>query len=181
MRTPPTVVVFAGLPGTGKSTLADRAAAVLGAPSFAGDWLSSSTPARHRNGPRVVVPIMTDSRAALDHLTRTGTVRLATRTEDGREIVTKIWAVVVDGQAYIRNGYGDSSKWYARIRRTGRAAFVNGGERYDVAAELVTDEATNAQVDDAYSSKYAGSGSALRMMITGDVRISTLRVTPVEG
>ncbi|SEE35915.1 AAA family ATPase [Jiangella alba] len=35
----PAVVVLTGLPGTGKSTLADRAAAVLGAPSFAGDWL----------------------------------------------------------------------------------------------------------------------------------------------
>ncbi|RIQ26262.1 hypothetical protein DY240_10775 [Jiangella rhizosphaerae] len=33
------VIVFTGLPGTGKSTLADRAAAVLGVPSFAGDWL----------------------------------------------------------------------------------------------------------------------------------------------
>ncbi|WP_157988004.1 DUF2255 family protein [Jiangella endophytica] len=122
---------------------------------------------------------MTDSSAALDHLNRTGTVRLATRTEDGREIVTKIWAVVVDGEAYIRNGYGDSSRWYARIRRTGRAAFVDGTTRYDVAAEPVTDEATNVLIDDAYSRKYAGSGSALRMMITGDVRTSTLRVTPV--
>ncbi|RIQ26263.1 DUF2255 family protein [Jiangella rhizosphaerae] len=124
---------------------------------------------------------MTGSTAALAHLDRTGTVRIATRTEDGREIVTKIWAVVVDGQAYIRNAYGDSSKWYARVRRSGRAAFVDGGERYDVTAELVTDEATNARVDDAFNRKYAGSGSALRMMVTGDVRASTLRVTPVGG
>ncbi|WP_158564302.1 AAA family ATPase [Jiangella anatolica] len=34
-----TVLVLTGLPGTGKSTLADRAAMALGAPSFAGDWL----------------------------------------------------------------------------------------------------------------------------------------------
>ncbi|MBB5790812.1 AAA family ATPase [Jiangella mangrovi] len=33
------VVVFTGLPGTGKSTLADRVAVAMGAPSFAGDWL----------------------------------------------------------------------------------------------------------------------------------------------
>lgn len=39
MPAPPAVVVLTGLPGTGKSTLADRAAAVLGAPSFSGDWL----------------------------------------------------------------------------------------------------------------------------------------------
>lgn len=36
---PPAAVVLTGLPGTGKSTLADRAAAALGAPSFSGDWL----------------------------------------------------------------------------------------------------------------------------------------------
>lgn len=33
------VVAFTGLPGTGKSTLADRVAVELGAPSFSGDWL----------------------------------------------------------------------------------------------------------------------------------------------
>jgi predicted kinase len=33
------VVVFTGLPGTGKSTMAELVAAELGAPAFAGDWL----------------------------------------------------------------------------------------------------------------------------------------------
>jgi hypothetical protein len=33
------VVVFTGLPGTGKSTLADLTAQALNAPAFAGDWL----------------------------------------------------------------------------------------------------------------------------------------------
>jgi len=33
------VVVFTGLPGTGKSTLADRLATEWGTPCFAGDWL----------------------------------------------------------------------------------------------------------------------------------------------
>jgi predicted kinase len=34
-----TLIAFTGLPGTGKSTLADKLAAELGAPSFSGDWL----------------------------------------------------------------------------------------------------------------------------------------------
>lgn len=123
---------------------------------------------------------MTQSSAALDHLARTGTVRLATTTQDGREIVTKIWAVVVDGQAYIRNGYGDSSQWYRRIQRAKTAAFIDGRNRYDVTVDNVADEETNLRVDDEFSRKYAGSGSALRMMITGDVRLSTMRVTPVD-
>ena len=38
----PRVVVFTGLPGTGKSKLADQLATELGAPAFAGDWLSGA-------------------------------------------------------------------------------------------------------------------------------------------
>lgn len=36
---PPAIVIFTGLPGTGKSTMADLLAARLAAPSFDGDWL----------------------------------------------------------------------------------------------------------------------------------------------
>ncbi|MBB5790813.1 DUF2255 family protein [Jiangella mangrovi] len=124
---------------------------------------------------------MTESSAAVDHLARTGVVRLATTTLDGREIVTKIWAVVVDGKAYIRNAYGDSSQWYRRIQRTRTGAFIDGRNRYDVTVDNVADEETNDQVDEAFTSKYAGSGSALRMMVTDDARRSTLRVTPVPA
>jgi predicted kinase len=35
----PRVIVFAGLPGTGKSTLAEHVARIVGAPAFASDWL----------------------------------------------------------------------------------------------------------------------------------------------
>lgn len=35
----PLVVAFTGLPGTGKSTMADATAKAIGAPSFSGDWL----------------------------------------------------------------------------------------------------------------------------------------------
>lgn len=35
----PQVVVFTGLPGTGKSTLAERLAMTIGTPASAGDWL----------------------------------------------------------------------------------------------------------------------------------------------
>jgi predicted kinase len=37
--TTPTLITFTGLPGTGKSTAADRLARTLAAPAFAGDWL----------------------------------------------------------------------------------------------------------------------------------------------
>ncbi len=35
----PQVIIFTGLPGTGKSTLAEQAARAVGVPAFAADWL----------------------------------------------------------------------------------------------------------------------------------------------
>jgi predicted kinase len=35
----PQVIIFTGLPGTGKSTLAEQVARAVGAPAFAADWL----------------------------------------------------------------------------------------------------------------------------------------------
>jgi predicted kinase len=37
--TQPQVIIFTGLPGTGKSTLAEQVARIVRAPVFAGDWL----------------------------------------------------------------------------------------------------------------------------------------------
>lgn len=43
----PQVIIFAGLPGTGKSTLAERLARQMGAPAFAGDWLMGGLKPAH--------------------------------------------------------------------------------------------------------------------------------------
>jgi predicted kinase len=43
----PRVIVFTGLPGTGKSTLAEQVARTVGAPAFAGDWLMGSLKPAH--------------------------------------------------------------------------------------------------------------------------------------
>jgi len=41
------VIVFTGLPGTGKSTLAERVARTVRAPAFAGDWLMGGLEPAH--------------------------------------------------------------------------------------------------------------------------------------
>lgn len=43
----PQVIIFTGLPGTGKSTLAESAARALRAPVFAGDWLMGALKPAH--------------------------------------------------------------------------------------------------------------------------------------
>jgi len=41
------VIIFTGLPGTGKSTLAERVARTVKAPAFAGDWLMGALKPAH--------------------------------------------------------------------------------------------------------------------------------------
>jgi predicted kinase len=43
----PQVIIFTGLPGTGKSTLAEQVARTVGAPAFAGDWLMGGLKPAH--------------------------------------------------------------------------------------------------------------------------------------
>lgn len=101
--------------------------------------------------------------SAIDYLSSTDTVHIATELPDGGEIVTPIWAVVVEGTPYIRSGYGPQSKWYLRVQRTGRATFIDGPHRYPVTIENLNDEAINRNVDAAYRTKYVGQGRALRV------------------
>jgi hypothetical protein len=74
---------------------------------------------------------------AIDYFTGTDTVHIANELLDGGEMVTPIWAVVVDGVPYIRSGYGAGSKWYRRLQRTGRATFIDGPRRSSRAPRAV--------------------------------------------
>jgi hypothetical protein len=114
---------------------------------------------------------------AIDYFTQTGTVHIATTLRDGREVVTPIWAVVVDGVPYIRSGYGPRSRWHRHVQRTGRAAFIDGPHRYPVTIENLDDETVNSKVDEAYRAKYADQGGALRQVVSPQVRAYTMRVT----
>jgi hypothetical protein len=116
--------------------------------------------------------------AAIDYLANTDTVRIATELRDGSEVVTPIWAVVVDGMPYIRSVYGAESKWYRRVQRTGRATFVDGADRHPATVENLDDEAINERVDEAYRTKYAGQGGALRAVVAPRSRSHTMRITP---
>jgi hypothetical protein len=110
----------------------------------------------------------------IDYLSSTDDVVLATSLKAGGEIQTEIWAVVVDGEGYIRNGFGEASKWYRRVQRTHRAAFIDGNRRYPVRIEDVDDESTMSAVDAAYKAKYSGSG--LSAVVSSGTRRYTMRV-----
>jgi hypothetical protein len=110
----------------------------------------------------------------IGYLSQTDDVMIATTLTAGGEIRTEIWAVVVDGAGYIRNGFGETSKWYRRAQRTHQAAFIDGDRRYPVTIRDVDDEATIKAVDEAYREKYRGPG--LRAVVSPGTRRYTMMV-----
>jgi len=110
------------------------------------------------------------------YFTQTDDVVIATSLKAGGEVRTEIWGVVVDGECYIRNGFGDSSKWYRRAQRTHHAVFCDGDRRYPVSIEDVADAATLRAVDAAYKRKYRGPG--VRAVVSSNSRRYTMRVVP---
>jgi hypothetical protein len=112
--------------------------------------------------------------ALTDYLASTNDVILVTELKAGGEIHTEIWAVVVDGEGYIRNGFGEASKWYRRAQRTHRAAFFDGDHRYPVVILDVDDEAILTAVDVAYTAKYRGPG--LSAVVSPETRRYTMKV-----
>jgi hypothetical protein len=117
---------------------------------------------------------------AVQYVAETDTVRIATETRDGREVVTPIWGVVVDGVPYIRNGFGEASKWYRRLSRTGRFALADGSARHPATAALVGDPAELDRVDSAYAAKYRGQEPGVSDVNAPTVRAYTLRITPLD-
>lgn len=99
--------------------------------------------------------------------------------EDGKTYGTPTWvyAVVVDGDVFVRAYHGTSSRWYhaAVTQRAGRIQAAGG--TYEARFEPATDPALNDRVDAAYRRKYAGD-SYLPAMVDATRRAATVRITP---
>lgn len=117
--------------------------------------------------------------ATVEHLDRTDTVALTTPSASGEDVRTLIWAVTVDGVPYVRSGYGQTGRWYARALRARRGAFHARGRRLEVGFEPVSDPDLDVAIDRAYFAKY-GDQWPTRSMTTEPARSSTLRVVPLQ-
>ncbi|HEV7742597.1 MAG TPA: DUF2255 family protein [Pseudolysinimonas sp.] len=119
---------------------------------------------------------MSAGTALRDHLDRTDTVFVLTRRADGEERSTPIWAVVADGEPYIRSVNGADGLWFRRAMARGAVAFEVEGTRIDADVERVEDAATIAAVDAALEAKYARQRGSVQSMLTDSARECTLRV-----
>ena len=106
---------------------------------------------------------------AIQMLDRTREVHVAT---PGKRL--PVWAVVVDGEAYVRSYRGERGAWYRRALRDGRMTL----EGVDVRVEPEHDDALNERISEAFRAKYgARSPESTEAMVTPEVVATTLRLT----
>jgi len=89
---------------------------------------------------------------------------------------TQTWALIVDGEVYVRAARGPTSNWYqAAIRQeAGRVRVAD--QDYEVAFAPAGDDVADA-IDAAYEAKYPGS-SAVSVMQGDGPKSATVRITP---
>jgi len=78
-------------------------------------------------------------------------VELITSDDDGDLRETKLWIVVIDGEAFLRT---NKSNWLANLRRDPAAKLRVGDAVYPVRGEVLGDPAWVAKVDAATAEKY---------------------------
>ncbi|MFB8440034.1 DUF2255 family protein [Streptomyces niveus] len=89
---------------------------------------------------------------------------------------TQTWALVVDGDVYVRAVNGRQSSWYqaAISQKAGRVRVA--GKYYEVTFEPA-DSGVDTAVDAAYEEKYPGS-SAVPIMQGEGPKSATVRISP---
>src|SRR5690242_16907458 len=84
-----------------------------------------------------------------------------------------IWAVVVDGHAYVRSYRGERGAWYQRAVREGRIEI----EGIEARVEPEHDPQINERISDAFRAKYGErSPGPTAAMVTPEVVATTLRL-----
>lgn len=89
---------------------------------------------------------------------------------------TWIWAVVVDGNLYVRAYNGKSSRWYQSAVQQKSGRIYAAGMVKDVSFETASSE-LNDKIDVAYKAKYSGN-QYLLPMISNRTKEATIKILP---
>jgi hypothetical protein len=109
---------------------------------------------------------------AIQMLDRTLEVHVATPAKR-----VPIWAVVVDGEAYVRSYRGERGAWYRRALREGRVEI----EGIEARVEPESDPELNERISAAFRAKYGTrSPDSTDAMVTPAVVATTLRLAPAD-
>jgi len=114
----------------------------------------------------------------LDAITRTADLYVSPLRPDGVTYgtPTRTWALVTDGQVFVRAANGPSSRWYQAAVTQGAGRVRVADQEYEVTfAEAPADVAD--AIDAAYEAKYDGS-SAVPIMQADGPKSATVVITP---
>lgn len=113
----------------------------------------------------------------LDLLDRTEEVEIETTSEDGAVHRTIIWAVVDDGEVFIRSYRGPQARWYREALAHPAVAIVVDGRRLPAQAVHVPDAPSIERTSAALLRKYANDPAA-QAMVAPQLLDLTLRLDP---
>lgn len=86
---------------------------------------------------------------------------------------TQTWALVVDGNVYVRAANGTGSSWYQAAVTQGAGRVRIAGTTFDVTFEKAAPD-VNAAIDAAYEAKYPGSSAVPVMQADGPTAATVL-------
>jgi hypothetical protein len=95
-------------------------------------------------------------------------IEVITAQEDGAELTTTIWIVVLDGTAYIRTSQG--SGWGDAVEKAEAIGLRGGDELRSVSPIAITDAAARERIEAGFREKY-GFQDAMIGVFRGDPRI----------
>lgn len=107
-------------------------------------------------------------------------LRVAPLRPDGkRRSPVTIWVVRQGDDLFVRSYRGSAGRWYRSTRSGHRGHIKSGGVDKDVSFVDVTDDAVNAEIDQAYLAKYHKyEASFVDPMLTADARATTMKLVP---
>ncbi len=120
------------------------------------------------------------SRESLDAIGAADEVHIETRRGEGSaEHSTVIWAVVVDGDVFVRSVRGEGGRWYREASSNPKVVLRVNGEQVSARAVHEADAATVEKVSEAYRAKYGVSyPRPTAWIVREEVLPTTLRLLP---
>jgi hypothetical protein len=115
----------------------------------------------------------------LNKISRADELRIATLRRDGtlrKQVI--IWVVRLGDDLYIRCANGRKGAWFRGVQTRHEGRIWAGGVEVDVKFVEETDPDLNAQIDQAYLSKYGRYPQWVAPMVTPEVKAATLRLMP---
>lgn len=104
-------------------------------------------------------------------------VQIETQAPDGPAHRTVVWAVVDDGETFIRSYHGATARWYREALANPAVTLHVDGRSLPATAIPATDPDSIERTSASFATKYAGDPAA-KAMVAPEILDTTLRLEP---